>query len=52
MSALCVLMLLEEELLKFCFKEVTLGYLAFKYVVMLLDFCRVLLVVVVSLVML
>jgi hypothetical protein len=29
MSVLCVSVLPEEELLKFCFKEVTLGYLAF-----------------------
>jgi hypothetical protein len=48
-SALCVLVLLEEELLRFRFKEVMLGYLAFKYVVMLLDFCLALLVVVLAL---
>jgi hypothetical protein len=32
-----VSVLLEEELLRFCFMEVTLGYLAFYYIVMLLD---------------
>ena len=40
--ALCVSVLPEEEILRFHFKEVSLGYLAFKYVVMLLDFCLVL----------
>jgi hypothetical protein len=49
-SILYVSVLLEEELLKFCFNEVTLNYLAFKYIVMLLDFCLVLLLIVVSLV--
>jgi hypothetical protein len=28
MSVLCVSVLLEEELLKFCYKDVTLDYLA------------------------
>jgi hypothetical protein len=51
-SVLCVLVLPKEELLRFRFNEVTLGYLAFKYIVMLLDFCLVLLVVVVILVIL
>jgi hypothetical protein len=51
-SILYVSMLLEEELSKFHFKKITLGYLAFKYVVTLLDFCVVLLVIVVSLIML
>jgi hypothetical protein len=55
-SALCVSVLLKEELLRFCFKEVMLSYLAFflkkKYVVMLLNFYLVLFVIVVSLVML
>jgi hypothetical protein len=41
-----------KELLRFHFKEVTPDYLAFKYIVMLLDFCHVLLVIVVSLVLL
>jgi hypothetical protein len=31
----------EEELLKFCFKEVTFGSLAFQYIVMLLNCCFV-----------
>jgi hypothetical protein len=49
-SIFYVSVLLEEELLKFRFNEVTLSYLAFKYIVMLLDFYLVLLVIVVSLV--
>jgi hypothetical protein len=52
MSALCVSVLPEEELLRFRLKEETLSHLAFKYVVMLLDFYLALLVVVDSLVML
>jgi hypothetical protein len=36
-----VSMLPEEELLRFYFTEVTLGYLAFYYIVMLLDCCFV-----------
>jgi hypothetical protein len=32
-----ILVLSEEELSRFRFKEVTLGFLTFKYVVMLLD---------------
>ena len=31
----------EEEILKFCFKEVTFDSLVFKYFVMLLDYCFV-----------
>jgi hypothetical protein len=42
----------EEEFLRFCFLEITLNYLAFYYIIMLLDCCFVELVVVVSLVML
>jgi hypothetical protein len=34
-------MLSEEELLRFCFKKVTFGSLAFEYVVMLLNCCFV-----------
>jgi hypothetical protein len=41
-SALRVSVLSEEELLKFCFKEVILDNLAFKYIVMLPNFCFVL----------
>jgi hypothetical protein len=47
-----VLVLPEEELSRFCFKEVTPGSLVFKYVFMLLDCCFVELVVVVTLVIL
>jgi hypothetical protein len=41
----------EKELLRFCVTEVTLGYLAFYYVIMPLDCCFVQLVVVVNLIM-
>jgi hypothetical protein len=47
-SVVCVSMLPEEKLLRFRFNEVTLDYLAFKYVVMLLDFCLALLAVVID----
>jgi hypothetical protein len=42
MSALCVSVLPKEKLLRFRFKEVTLGYLACKYVVMVHDLCHML----------
>jgi hypothetical protein len=41
-SALCVSVLPEKELLRFHFKEVTLGNLAFKYFIMLPNFYLVL----------
>jgi hypothetical protein len=42
----------KEKLSRFRFKKVTLGFLIFKYVVMLLNYSFMLLVVVISLVML